>query len=217
MNMHDWHMLNIGTHVVFGSLGLLVGLVPLFSAKGGDAHRRWGRIFAGLAGMTLLTALVGNIVFDPPAPLIAATLTAGYLYASGLRALMLRSRGPGLPDALFTLAVLLLAVWLWPRLAQGSASWTPMIGYSTIGYIGMVALYDLSRQFWAGLWLRRIRPIDHGFKMIGAYFAMMSAGFGNVLRDAQPYSQVGPSVVGTVLMLVFGYTYWQRTRTRPAS
>jgi hypothetical protein len=203
--------------VAFGSLGLLVGLVPLASAKGGGVHRRWGRIFTWLAGVTLLTALVGNLLFDPPAPLAAATLTAGYLYASGLRAVLLREGRPGLADALLALAALALIAWLWPRLSVGSASWTPALGYSTIGYIAMVALYDLSRHFWGDIWQRRIRPIDHGLKMTGAYFAMMSAGFGNVLRDAQPYSQVGPSAVGTALMLVFGYSYWRRTRAPAAA
>jgi hypothetical protein len=37
--------------------------------------------------------------------------------------------------------------------------------------------------------------------MTSAYFAMMSAGIGNVFRDWQPWSQVGPSVVGVLVIV----------------
>jgi hypothetical protein len=47
---------------------------------------------------------------------------------------------------------------------------------------------------------------------------MMSVGLGNILRDAQPDSQVGPSVVGTVLMALFIYLFWsKRMRAQAAT
>ena len=56
-----------------------------------------------------------------------------------------------------------------------------MIGYSTAGYVGTIAVYDLTRSFWSRTWLLYARPLDHGLKMTGCYFAMLSAGAGNLL------------------------------------
>ncbi len=35
----------------------------------------------------------------------------------------------------------------------------------------------------------------------------MSAGFGNVFRDWQPFSQFGPSTLGLILALIFAVRY----------
>jgi hypothetical protein len=49
-------------------------------------------------------------------------------------------------------------------------------------------------------WQRAWR-LDHGLKMIGFFTAMASAGLGNLLPFAQPWSSVLPSVLGTLGML----------------
>lgn len=95
-------------------------------------------------------------------------------------------------------------------MGSGTKSWTPAIGYSTLGFVCAVALYDLSRHFWRNAWLKHARSLDHGLKMTGAYFAMMSAGVGNVLRDLQPWSQVGPSMLGIFVMIGFTIAYFSR-------
>jgi hypothetical protein len=73
-----------------------------------------------------------------------------------------------------------------------------------------MGFYDLSRPFWRNLWIARIRPIDHGVKMTAAYFAMMSAGAGNLLRAFQPFSQIAPSIIGTAVMIGFVAYYLAR-------
>src|SRR5690606_25482250 len=76
--MIDAHMLNILTHVATGALALLIGLIPLFSRKGGPMRRWTGRATAAFGAAALSTAVLAVILFQPPAPLVAATLTAGY-------------------------------------------------------------------------------------------------------------------------------------------
>jgi len=93
------------------------------------------------------------------------------------------------------------------QMGQGTASWTPAIGYTTIGYLLMMTAYDLSRPLWVGVWYRRVRSLDHGVKMIGFYFAMLSAGAGNLLAEWQPLTQVLPSAVGMAAMVVFVVWY----------
>lgn len=210
--MIDPHSLNVWTHVGAGALALMVGVLPLFSAKGGRLHRASGRAFVAIGAVVLGTALIGNVFYDPPAPLIAATMAAGYQYLSSLRALNLRDRGPGLIDAALALAGVAGSVALLVYMGSGTKSWTPVIGYSTLGYTSAVALYDLSRYLWRDIWRKHARPLDHGLKMTGAYFAMMSAGVGNVLRDFQPWSQVGPSVLGVAAMIALAGAYLMRRR-----
>ncbi|MBX3431177.1 MAG: hypothetical protein KF779_16440 [Hyphomonadaceae bacterium] len=203
----DFHVANVWVHVVAGAFALAVGLIPLLSAKGGSIHRRGGRAFVWLGAIVLSTALVGIVFYDPPAPLIAASAAAGYQYLSSLRALQLKGHGPGLIDATLAAAGLAACAALYVYMGPGTSSWTPAIGYSTIGYVAFVALYDLSRHAWSQVWRTHVRPIDHGLKMTGAYFAMMSAGVGNIFRDMQPWSQVGPSIIGLLVILLLAAAY----------
>ncbi|AQR62098.1 hypothetical protein BZG35_10920 [Brevundimonas sp. LM2] len=202
----DAHQLNVASHVGTGALALLIGLVPLFSRKGGPLHRWSGRATVGLGAVVLASAVIADVLFDPPAPLVAATLSAGYQYLSGLRTLALKRAGPGWPDVALALTGLGLVTLLGLHMGSGTASWPPAIGYATIGFIATVIVYDLSRHLWIGLWRRQVRPLDHGVKMIGFYFAMLSARAGNLLEQWQPLSQVLPSAIGMVAMV--GFVVW---------
>ncbi len=215
--MTDAHHFNVMTHVAAGALAIVVGLVPLLSRKGGALHRWSGRTTAGLGLIVITSATIADILFKPPAPLVAATLTAGYQYLSGLRTLSLTWRGPSLPDALLAVCGLSLALLVAIDMGEGNTSWTPAIGYSTIGFVVTLTLYDLSRHLWVGVWLRRVRPLDHGVKMIGFYFAMMSAGAGNLLREFQPLSQLAPSALGVAAMVVFVVWYSLHPLTKAPS
>ncbi len=102
-------------------------------------------------------------------------------------------------------------------MGHGNRAWNPRVGYATVGFLALVALYDLSRPLWLKVWRARVRPLDHGVKMIGFYFAMMSAGLGNLLAQWQPLSQLLPSVLGLIFMVGFGVYYSQKPpRVAPA-
>jgi hypothetical protein len=193
---------NVIAHVGAGALGLLIGLVPLFAIKGGRSHRRGGRVFVAFGAVVLASAIIGVLAGTAPTALVAVTLTAGYQYFGSLRALMLRDRAPGWPDAVCSLVALALAASLLLRGGPGTASWPPALAYGTLGFLALIALYDLSRPLWAQLWLSRARMLDHGLKMTGFYFAMASAGAGNLMREWQPWSQLLPSALGMLAMCV---------------
>lgn len=203
---------NIIVHVAAGGLGLVLGLVPLLTLKGGYHHRIWGRWFVGLASITIATASIGVLSGASPSALVAATLSAGYQFTGGLRALALKGCAPGVIDGLLAVVALVLIGVLLATMGPGTPSWSPAIGYSTLGYVGMVALYDLSRYAWPRTWTRVARPLDHGLKMTGTYFAMASAGAGNLLRDLQPWSQIMPSILGVLAMLALSVAYFMKLR-----
>jgi hypothetical protein len=85
--------------------------------------------------------------------------------------------------------------------------WTPGIIYSTLGALVVMTLYDLARFRFVAAWRRTLWRYDHLWKMISAYFALVSAFTGTVLPQYKPYSQFGPSVVGVLLVLGFGLYY----------
>ena len=165
-----------------------------------------------LACVAATTAGVGILLSLSRTALVAVTLSAGYQLASSLRALALKDRRPGAPDAALALLALAAASLVAMFMGRDNASFTPAIGYSALSFVSLVALYDLARlRLPLDRW-RQVRPLDHGLKMTGFYFAMVSAGAGNLLRGAQPWSGVVPSAVGTLLMVWFAVRYWPARR-----
>jgi hypothetical protein len=208
---------NLVIHISMGAAGLVCGLLPLLSAKGGRIHRRSGRVFVVLAGVVLGTAILADLFLKEPTALLAATLSATYQYVGSLRALMLRARAPSAVDALLACAALGGCAWIVLSKSPSTASWTPMVGYSTAAYVACIALYDLSRNFWAAYWLKHARTIDHGLKMTGCYFAMLSSGAGNSLKHLQPWSQVVPSTLGIMVMATMLVIYATRRSAIPSA
>lgn len=203
-------LVNIYTHVITGSILLILGIAPMVFSKGGYWHKRIGRLYVSLYVIVLVTAIIGVIFFRTQPALMAITLTALYGYISGTRALKIKSSGPKLIDNLISICAIVISVSMLLVMSQNSsASWSPAMGYSVIGVTVTHALYDLSRNFWVEIWKKKIWPIDHGYKMIGSYFALASAGSGNLIRDFQPWSQIAPSIIGVIVSVVFIYLYFK--------
>jgi len=211
--MDTFQLINIYTHVIVGGLLLVLGIVPIAFPKGGYWHKRIGRVYVSLYAVVLVTAIIGVIFFRSQPALMAITLAASYGYISGVRSLKIKSSGPQIIDNLIAIgAIIIGASMLIIMSRNGSASWSPIMGYSVIGITITHALYDLSRNFWVEMWTKKVWPIDHGYKMIGSYFALASAGSGNVIRDFQPWSQIAPSIIGTIISVVFIYLYFKHPK-----
>ncbi len=199
--MQDPHTLNIAIHISAGALALVLGIIPLLSRKGGRWHRLTGWLFVVSGFVVLTCAIIGVGLYPQPGALVMATLSAAYQYISGLRALPRFRQTPGWLDMGLALAVLAACGALLTHMTSGSASWPPVVGYTTLGFLSLMAFYDLSRPLWRHVW-QSIRAVDHGLKMTGTYFAFASAGLGNLLRGGQPWSQILPSVIGLIVMLL---------------
>ncbi|HEX8504588.1 MAG TPA: hypothetical protein VF630_04405 [Hymenobacter sp.] len=214
--METLHTFNIGLHVVGGSLALLLGLVPLLVRKGGAVHVWLGHWFLRVLVVVLCTAVLGLAVFNFRPFLLTVVLLSVYQAWSGYRVLRTRATGPAAADAAVTLAFLLGSAGFVAALRSSPLVWSPVIIYSTMGYLTALLGYDLVRfrfpEWWrGGGWL-----YDHLWKMIGSYFALVAAFTGTVLPQFKPYSQFGPSVVGMSLQLGFVLYYAFRSRRRAA-
>lgn len=201
--MQTLHHVNVLVHVGFGTLALLVGLGPLLTAKGGAAHRRWGRWFLGLTTVVLFTGVLGLAVFNFRPFLTVIVLLSAYQAGSGYRVLRIRTTGPTGLDGLLA-AVFLLGggafLLLLPRI---HLVWSPVVMYSTLGTLLVTTVYDLSRFGWRQRWLGGAWRYEHIWKMLSTYSALLSAFTGTVLAAYQPYSQFLPSVLGTAVALAF--------------
>ncbi len=213
--MTTLHAINTTIHILAATFALLIGMVSLVSVKGGRVHRRAGKYFLPAAILAALAAATGIVIDSSRPALNAITIVAIYELVSGMRALSLgrkQAQSFGVLDAAIAIAGLGCAFWLQQTMGPSVPSFSPALGYAAMGVVTLLACYDLSRFAWQKRWAQRIWPIDHGLKMVGFYTALMSAAAGNLLRDFQPWSQMVPSVAGTLLLIVFTALYFRPRR-----
>lgn len=204
--------LNVVVHLAFGIAALLAGAAPLLAGKGGRTHRRWGRMAVLLGGVTAGTALLGVFLAPVPPALTAVTLSASYQLFAGARSAWMRGTRPRALDAGAACAALAGVALVATQGGAASTSFSPAIEASALGWVSVVAFYDLGRHALSAVRWQRLRPLDHGLKMIGFYAAMASAGLGNLLPFGQPWSSVVPSVLGAMGMMVVAWTHARRQR-----
>ena len=197
------HTISIGTHVLCGTAALGLGLAQLWAPKGGDLHRRLGRLFTRMVWTVVATASFGLVVFGFRAFLAVLTLLVAYWTYSGVRAVRNRESGPTMRDGAASFGALLVAAAFAFSLPRLHFPWVPSIIYSTLATVTLLALYDLSRFWFPRNWHRELWRYEHAVKMLGAHGAIVAAFSGTVLPGLQPFSQIMPSVLWTILQVFF--------------
>lgn len=136
----------LALHILSGFLGLASAFVPLIGAKGGENHRRWGRVFVWAMGFAAATALPLGIWTRDGLQLLVA-LFSGYLALYGSRILrrgqdgrlLLWERGLGAIAFVGFLSAAIIAAALFRR-DPDSAKTT--LAFAGVGMV--VALGDVS-------------------------------------------------------------------------
>lgn len=201
--METFHSTNIILHVITGTLGLLLGVIAIASRKGGKLHVKSGKWFLKLLTVVCLTGLLGIFVFKRNSFLIVITLLSAYQGFSGYRVLQTKSNQFYWIDFMAALITISSCFYFLYYFQSIGMFWSPIITYSTIGWLSAVILYDFLRYFipkhrYKQLWLK-----EHILKMIAAWSALFSAFTGTVLEEFQPHSQYLPSVIGNILIVYF--------------
>ncbi|MDB5117420.1 MAG: hypothetical protein JWQ79_2912 [Mucilaginibacter sp.] len=197
------HKINIAIHIAAGSLALVVGLIAIVASKGKKLHKLIGRLFLILMTIVILTGLIGVFVFGRNTFLLVITVLSGYLAFSGYRVIKAKSNNPKFIDiGICLLSLISVSYFLYYFKSIGMV-WSPVIIYSTVGYLFLLIVYDLGRYFiptktYANLWI-----YEHILKMVGAFSGLLSAFSGTVFPQYQPYSQFIPSILGTLITIGF--------------
>ncbi len=197
------HTTNIITHVAAGSLALLGGVVALLTRKGGRRHRQAGRIFLYLLAVVVMTGLFGVFIFKRNAFLLVITLLSAYLGYSGLRIIKRKDNRPQVPDIAAAIITLMAALYFLHYLSRIGMMWSPVVIYSTVGYLFLVIAYDGARYLIPARYYRNGWLYEHIVKMVSAFSGLLSAFSGTVFPQFQPYSQILPSVLGTAIYIGF--------------
>jgi len=206
------HQLNIFVHIVAGTLALIVGIITILKNRNIPAHRRWGTLFNYLLVVVVGTGFIGFLFFRQEPFFLMLTLISGYVGFAGFRNIQLKEKRATRIDALAASGCLVIAIIYGVYVIQAGAASNATVIYATLGALVLVTGYDLIKYFFYHRYLKKAWLYEHIYKMISACSALASAFAGNVFRDYHPYSQLGPSVAGTLLILYF---IWQRSTRKP--
>ena len=219
-----------GVHISAGSLALVSMWIPLFSPKGGRAHRQAGRVFViatAVLTVAAIAACVWRLRFDPDPQrrtwatylLFVAVLSAAQCSA-GVRALRTRSRtGPQLHLWDLGLAVLLtlsgLAVFAW-----GVAQRIPLfMGFAPVG----ILIGTMQLAYWLRTPQHRMHWwFEHMFMMFGTAIGTVSAFVVTNARHLGLRSDSlivwhGPGVIGLTAWAVWRLYYGRLFSRQPAA
>jgi uncharacterized membrane protein len=179
--MHDptWIKSLLGVHIAAGSTAFLMAPLALATAKGGKAHRRWGRIYFWSMAVVASTALVLSL-YRPVLFLALVAVFSFYAAFSAYRVLFHKNlpRGEKVtwPDwgaAIFTFASSFVLAFLGvvkPALVRNLA--IPSIVF------GMIGMWLAGKSIWQFLRPPKEKMFwwyEHLGNMLGSYIAAWTA------------------------------------------
>ncbi len=211
--METLHKTNILIHIICGSTALILGIIALLVNKGKRIHKQVGKVFLTLLTVVIFTGLLGVFVFGRNSFLLVVTALSGYYGFSGYRVIQTKSNEPNLLDicvAIISVSTVIFFLYYFKKIGM---IWKPVVIYSTVGAILSIIAYDLLKYFIPKTKYKRLWFYEHIYKMIGAFIALLSAFSGTVFYAYQPYSQILPSVIGTILQIGF-ISYYYRKHNR---
>jgi hypothetical protein len=209
-------------HIGAGMLALGLAPAAMLTAKGGPAHRRWGKLYFWAMAVVAATALVLSL-WRPQLFLTLLAVFSFYLAFTGYRALFQKrpteGQGPAAVDwaatllTLATSATMAVLGFLRPSPTWERMGIVPMV----FGALGIVlAGFDLAR-------FARPSPdrhrwwFDHMQGMLGSYIATVSA-FSVVNFTSLPNTVrwLWPTVIGVPLVTLWIRSYKARFRRFPS-
>lgn len=218
MNPSLFHLL-LAVHLVAGTGALFSGVPPMLVRKGGEAHARWGRLFAGCMVVVIATA-AGMTALAWRPYFAALSLAAAMTAFSGMR--VLRRKRPDLRredrarplDWTVTLAGLAGAAVLAVMAGSGRAGGNPTVVWSLVGVSLTYGLWDLYRFSFPAGWpmFSRLWLFEHLVKMLGAYGAVVGAFSGSVAARwlPDPWKQLWSTILFLLLTAVFAWRHARR-------
>lgn len=199
-------------HILAGGLGLALGYVALYAAKGGTLHRKAGMLFVYVMLTMSATGLAVTLIRSAaPAVNVPAALLTAYLVVTALTAL----RAPGRSRWLDVGAMLVaLGVGIFDlrfgfeALTSGRRNGIPAFPFLLFGVVGLMAGLSDIRFIRAGGFTGARRIARHLWRMC---FALLIAAMAFFLgqADVLPKALRIPALLALPLLAVLGtMLYW---------
>ena len=209
----------LGLHITAGGLALIVAPMAMVTHKGGDWHRRWGKIFFYGMIVVCATAIVLGILPPKNFWLVLVAVFSFYLVASGYRSLYLKQLHKGLRPVRIDLTLHGIAavvnggllIWGLAHLILGSFN-SQAVLFTVFGLVGTLMVVNGIMKFYRRRHDKREWLYGHMGGFLGGYIVTLSAFSIVNLTMIQPtwLKWLWPVLVG--VPLVFLWIWWLRRR-----
>jgi hypothetical protein len=203
------HQVNIGLHVLSGTLALILGALAIVFNERLRTHRKLGSWFLYFLGVVVGTGFIGWLFFRSDPFLLMLTILAGYDGFAGYRVVTLKQNHPGIPDVAGAIIALTTGMLYVFAFSETMATMSSSVVKSTLIALMIVTLYDIVKYFFTHRYVKHWWLYEHIYKMIAGFSAIFSAFVGTVVTGFRPYSQLGPTVICMWLIVFF---IWKRAR-----
>lgn len=202
-------------HILAGGVALVIAPAAMVARKGGDWHRRWGRVFFWSMAVVCLTAIALGILHPKSFWLALVAVFSFHLVASGYRSLYLKKLHQGQKPARLDLALHGIAgvinggllIWGLAHLMLHIRN-TQAVLFTVFGAVGMLMVARGFRQFYKRQHDKREWLYGHITGFLGGYIATVSAFSAVNLSMIRPawLQWLWPTLLGTPLIVVWtGY------------
>ncbi len=198
-------------HAVSGGIALVVAPLAMLVTKGGDWHRRWGKLFFYGMAVVALTAIVAGVL-RPNVLMALVAIFSFHMVASGYRALYLKrvhqGQRPGTLDFVLhgTAGLINGGLFLWGigHLMLGHRDSASII-FTTFGTIGLLMVWGQMRRFYKANHDKRDWFYAHMTGFLGGYVATVSAFSAVNLHMIQPMwlQWLWPTILGAPLIALW--------------
>jgi hypothetical protein len=205
-------------HASLGFIALIVAPLAIFSKKGGDWHRRWGKAYFWSMAVVVITAIVMGVTRNNWLMAMVAVFSF-HMIASGYRALYHKRLHEGqrpqpLDRALALVAGVVnggLLIWGVVNLSLGAKGSGPII-FTVFGAIGLFFVWRDIQRFYRTNHDKRGWLYAHMTGFLGGYIATVSA-FSAVNLDMikpQWLQWLWPTIIGAPLIAFWVRRYRSR-------
>ena len=172
----------LAIHVAAGSVALVVAPLAMLARKGGDWHRRWGKVFFYGMIPVCATAITLGILNPKNFWLTLVAVFSFYMIASGYRSLYLKKMHRGLRPTRVDITLHGIAgvvnggllIWGLAHLILGSFN-TQAVLFTVFGLIGTIMVLNGFLKFYRRRHDKREWLYGHISGFIGGYLATLSA------------------------------------------
>lgn len=208
-------------HIVSGFVALVVAPLAMIARKGGDAHRRWGKVFFQAMTIVVITAVIIGIL-RPNIFLALVAVFSFHMIASGYRALFHKRLHEGQKAG--ALDIILqgsagvinggLFIWGFTHLMLGHRG-SGEILFLVFGAIGSMMVWRNMQRFYKRSHEKNEWLYAHMTGFLGGYIATVSAFSAVNMEFIRPVwlQWLWPTILGSPL-IYFWVGYYRKKFTR---